>query len=165
MKMVSNKILKKCGILLSKLSNMSCKRPIICLSELVRSFIVLALNECLPYDHPKWIYSSTDAPAKLKKDINALLGLQPDLDGVNLEFIKLFLACTLKINIRKQAIENFFEWDKLNRASAEKYINLGSFYSAFIVVSHSHYFLTRNNPSANYKKGYPKLNRPSYELH
>ncbi|KAI9455389.1 hypothetical protein HD554DRAFT_2240444 [Boletus coccyginus] len=41
----------------------------------------------------------------------------PELQDINLDFVWiLLLACDLKINIRKWAIESFFEWDKLNWA-------------------------------------------------
>jgi len=41
----------------------------------------------------------------------------PELQDINLNFVRtLLLACDLKINICKQAIGSFFEWDKLDRA-------------------------------------------------
>ncbi|KAG1787714.1 hypothetical protein EV424DRAFT_1476683 [Suillus variegatus] len=41
----------------------------------------------------------------------------PELDGLNLEFVRtLLLAHDLKMNIRKRAIGSFFEWDKLDHA-------------------------------------------------
>ncbi|KAG1801271.1 hypothetical protein EV424DRAFT_1545449 [Suillus variegatus] len=41
----------------------------------------------------------------------------PELDGLNLEFVRtLLLARDLKMNIRKRAIGSFFEWDKLDHA-------------------------------------------------
>ncbi|KAG1888274.1 hypothetical protein F4604DRAFT_1877402 [Suillus subluteus] len=41
----------------------------------------------------------------------------PELQGVDLNFVRtLLMARDLKINIRKQAIGSFFEWDKLDRA-------------------------------------------------
>jgi len=49
-----------------------------------------------------------------------------ELHGVNLEFVcTLLLACDLKINIQKQAIGSFFEWDKLDRAVGGKQKALG----------------------------------------
>lgn len=50
----------------------------------------------------------------------------PELDGVNFQFVQtLLLAQDLKINIRKQAIGSFFEWDKLDRAVDGKQKALG----------------------------------------
>ena len=50
----------------------------------------------------------------------------PELNGVNLDFVRtLLLACNLKINIRKQAIGSFFEWDKLDHAVGGKQKTLG----------------------------------------
>ncbi|KIN99430.1 hypothetical protein M404DRAFT_30479 [Pisolithus tinctorius Marx 270] len=51
----------------------------------------------------------------------------PELNGIDMEFIRmLLLACDLKINIRKQAIGSFFEWDKLDRTVGGKQKALGS---------------------------------------
>lgn len=42
----------------------------------------------------------------------------PEMKHLNLDFVRtLLMARDLKINIRKRAIESFFEWDKLDRAS------------------------------------------------
>ncbi|EDR02582.1 uncharacterized protein LACBIDRAFT_308182 [Laccaria bicolor S238N-H82] len=42
----------------------------------------------------------------------------PELEDIDLDFVKLLvLACDLKINIRKQAIGSFFEWDRLDQAT------------------------------------------------
>ncbi|KIK15557.1 hypothetical protein PISMIDRAFT_114969 [Pisolithus microcarpus 441] len=50
----------------------------------------------------------------------------PDLDGIQLDFVWILLmARDLKINIRKQVIGSFFEWDKLNRAAGGKDKSLG----------------------------------------
>ncbi|KAF8834008.1 hypothetical protein BDN67DRAFT_1016963 [Paxillus ammoniavirescens] len=50
----------------------------------------------------------------------------PELQGIQLEFVRLLLmACDLKINIQKQAIGSFFEWDKLDRAVGGKDETLG----------------------------------------
>jgi len=58
-----------------------------------------------------------------------LLNIQdrfPELHGVNLEFVRtLLLAHDLKINIWKQAIGSFFEWDKLDHAVGGKQKALG----------------------------------------
>lgn len=41
----------------------------------------------------------------------------PKLKDIPLEFVRtLLLACDLKVNIRKQVIGSFFEWDKLDQA-------------------------------------------------
>ena len=42
----------------------------------------------------------------------------PELDGLSLDFVKVLLMThDLKINIRKRAITNFLEFDKLDRAA------------------------------------------------
>ncbi|KAG2336378.1 hypothetical protein BDR05DRAFT_860960, partial [Suillus weaverae] len=41
----------------------------------------------------------------------------PELEGINLDFVQLLLMVhDLKMNIRKQAMTSFFEWDKLDLA-------------------------------------------------
>jgi hypothetical protein len=50
----------------------------------------------------------------------------PELDGVNLDFVRvLLMARDLKMNIRKRAIASFFEWDKLDRAVGGSHQALG----------------------------------------
>jgi len=50
----------------------------------------------------------------------------PELDGINFQFVQtLLLAQDLKINIHKQAIGSFFEWDKLDCAIGGKQKALG----------------------------------------
>lgn len=50
----------------------------------------------------------------------------PELDGLSLDFVRtLLLARDLKMNIRKQAIANFLEFDKLDRAVGGKQNPLG----------------------------------------
>ncbi|KAI5983564.1 hypothetical protein F5J12DRAFT_899644 [Pisolithus orientalis] len=50
----------------------------------------------------------------------------PELNSVNIEFIwMLLLACDLKINVWKQAIGSFFEWDKLDHTVGGKQKALG----------------------------------------
>ncbi|KIK13146.1 hypothetical protein PISMIDRAFT_18201 [Pisolithus microcarpus 441] len=45
----------------------------------------------------------------------------PELDGIQLDFVRILLmARDLKINIRKQVVGSFFEWDKLDRAVGGK---------------------------------------------
>jgi len=55
-----------------------------------------------------------------KVDVLYALNVQakfPELDSISLDFIQtLLLVHDLKINIRKQAIGSFFEWDKLDQA-------------------------------------------------
>ncbi|KNZ77098.1 hypothetical protein J132_06976, partial [Termitomyces sp. J132] len=55
------------------------------------------------------------------EDLYASLSIQesfPELRGVDLEFIRiLVIACDLKINVCKQAVGSFFEWERLDRAS------------------------------------------------
>lgn len=52
----------------------------------------------------------------------------PELEGLNLEYVRILLmARDLKINIRKRAIESFFEWDKLDRASGGANPALGQY--------------------------------------
>jgi len=64
------------------------------------------------------LYSLLDIPARF-----------PDLGGIGFEFIQtLLLAHDLKINIHKQAIGSFFEWDKLNCAVGGKQKALGRFF-------------------------------------
>ena len=125
-----------------------------------------------------------DAPAKLKRDLDAVLNLQAELDSINqhfatvqkvitedsnnkeachfldslrqtherairkveelyvslnvtdafpevkglpLEFMRtLLMARDLKINIRKRAIDTFFEWDRLDRAAGGRDQPLGN---------------------------------------
>ncbi|PPR02784.1 hypothetical protein CVT26_009395 [Gymnopilus dilepis] len=51
----------------------------------------------------------------------------PDLKGANLEFVRtLLLARDLKMNIRKQAIGSFFEWDRLDQAVGGRNQALGT---------------------------------------
>ncbi|TEB16313.1 hypothetical protein FA13DRAFT_1650797, partial [Coprinellus micaceus] len=51
----------------------------------------------------------------------------PELDGIPLGFVRnLLLARDLKINIRKRAIANFFEWDKLHQAAGGQSQALGT---------------------------------------
>ena len=58
----------------------------------------------------------------------------PDLDGVNLEFVRiLLLARDLKINIRKRAIGSFFEWDRLDQAVGGKSQPLGELIRALSI--------------------------------
>ena len=50
----------------------------------------------------------------------------PDLDGVDLEFVRtLLVARDLKINIRERAIGSFFEWDRLDQAVGRRNQALG----------------------------------------
>lgn len=50
----------------------------------------------------------------------------PELAGLSLDFVRiLFMARDLKINIRKRAIANFLEFDKLDRAVGGKQNPLG----------------------------------------
>lgn len=50
----------------------------------------------------------------------------PELDGVNLDFVRvLLIARDLKMNIWKHAIASFFEWDKLDRAVGGSQQTLG----------------------------------------
>jgi hypothetical protein len=54
----------------------------------------------------------------------------PDLNGVELEFIRtLLMARDLKMNIRKRAIGSFFEWDRLDQAVGGRSQALGLFVS------------------------------------
>lgn len=56
----------------------------------------------------------------------------PELDGISLDFVQtLLLARDLKINICKQAIGSFFEWDKLDRAVSGDQKALGIFSTSF----------------------------------
>ncbi|KAG2336107.1 hypothetical protein BDR05DRAFT_978861 [Suillus weaverae] len=51
----------------------------------------------------------------------------PELEGINLDFIRLLLmVCDLKMNIHKQAITSFFEWDKLDHAVGSAQQALGT---------------------------------------
>jgi len=61
--------------------------------------------------------------SRLMTKVNALYALlnvqdqYPELDGIGFNFVwVLLLAHNLKINIHKQAIGSFFEWDKLDQA-------------------------------------------------
>jgi hypothetical protein len=50
----------------------------------------------------------------------------PELDGVNLDFVRvLLIAWDLKMNIQKCTIASFFEWDKLNHAVGGSQQTLG----------------------------------------
>ena len=50
----------------------------------------------------------------------------PELEGLSLDFVRtLLLARDLKINIRKRAVANFLEFDKLDRAVGGKQNPLG----------------------------------------
>lgn len=50
----------------------------------------------------------------------------PELDGIDFEFVRtLLMARDLKINIRKRAIGTFFEFDKLDQATAGRNNPLG----------------------------------------
>ncbi|TFK16625.1 hypothetical protein FA15DRAFT_662016 [Coprinopsis marcescibilis] len=98
------------------------------------------------------------APARLKKELNAILRLQmdnveiveegyekmrdhvealyaslnvqdifPELKNFKLKFVQqLLLLRDLKINIRKRAIGNMFEWDRLNQATGGRHQALGT---------------------------------------
>ncbi|KAH6910895.1 hypothetical protein BKA70DRAFT_1459724 [Coprinopsis sp. MPI-PUGE-AT-0042] len=51
----------------------------------------------------------------------------PGLEGLQLKFVRgLLMARDMKINIRKRAIGNFFEWDKLKQASGGRDEPLGT---------------------------------------
>ena len=51
----------------------------------------------------------------------------PDLEGLPVEFIQVLLAARdLKINVRKRAIANFLEWDRLDQAAGGRNIALGT---------------------------------------
>jgi hypothetical protein len=53
----------------------------------------------------------------------------PELQSLPYDFVRsLLLLRDLKINIRKRAIANFFEYDKLDRAAGGKDAPLGEFY-------------------------------------
>ncbi|KAH0580598.1 hypothetical protein H2248_002090 [Termitomyces sp. 'cryptogamus'] len=64
------------------------------------------------------------------EDLYASLSIQelfPELRGVDLEFIRiLVIACDLKINVCKQAVGSFFEWERLDRASGGRDQPLGT---------------------------------------
>lgn len=50
----------------------------------------------------------------------------PNLRGASLDFVQtLLMARDLKINIRKQAIGSFFEWDRLDQAVGGQNLALG----------------------------------------
>lgn len=77
--------------------------------------------------------SLEDTHERLKDKVKALytsLNIQdsfPELEGINLDFVRtLPMACDLKINIRKQAIGSFFEWDKLDQAVGSQDKTLGT---------------------------------------
>jgi hypothetical protein len=60
----------------------------------------------------------------------------PELNGFSLDFVRtLFIAQDLKINIRKRAIANFFEREKLDRAVGGKQAPLGMHISHHIAIS------------------------------
>ncbi|EDR09026.1 uncharacterized protein LACBIDRAFT_296736 [Laccaria bicolor S238N-H82] len=95
-----------------------------------------------------------NAPAHLKKELDAVLKLQttidttddclkekveqlyaslniqdsfPELEDIDLDFVKLLvLARDLKINICKRAIGSFFEWDRLDQAAGGRQHAIGT---------------------------------------
>lgn len=51
----------------------------------------------------------------------------PDLEGLPVEFVRVLLAARdLKINVRKRAIANFLEWDRLDQAAGGRNVALGA---------------------------------------
>jgi hypothetical protein len=71
----------------------------------------------------------------------------PELKGVDLNFVRtLLLARDLKINIRKQAIASFFEWDKLDRAVGGAQQTLGNI-SYFSLMSSLTSFRNQTPPT------------------
>jgi hypothetical protein len=57
----------------------------------------------------------------------------PELKGLNINFVrKLLLLRDLKINIRKRAVGNFFEWERLNQAAGGRHQTLGECVRCFI---------------------------------
>ena len=58
----------------------------------------------------------------------------PELEGLSLDFVRtLLLARDLKINIRKRAVANFLEFDKLDRAVGGKQNPLGEYNDGYIM--------------------------------
>jgi len=65
----------------------------------------------------------------------------PDLDGVDLEFVRtLLMARDLKINIRKRAIGSFFEWDRLDQAVGGRNQALGWPCQDMLIIKNAHFF-------------------------
>ena len=51
----------------------------------------------------------------------------PELLGINVRFLRtLLLARDLKINIRRMAVESFFEWERLDQAVGGRHQALGT---------------------------------------
>jgi len=66
-------------------------------------------------DNVDRLYASLDIPQRF-----------PPLQGISFDFIRiLLLARDLKVNIRKQAIASFFEWERLDQASGGRAQPLG----------------------------------------
>ncbi|KAG6884437.1 hypothetical protein C0992_006324, partial [Termitomyces sp. T32_za158] len=92
------------------------------------------LAKALPSPESLRILTSLqDHHERLKDDIEDLytsLSLQdsyPELQGVDLEFVKLLLiARDLKINVRKRAVGSFFEWERLDQASGGRNHAIGT---------------------------------------
>ncbi len=52
----------------------------------------------------------------------------PDLGGLPVDFVRVLLAARdIKISLRKRAIANFMEWDKLDQAAGGRDVALGAF--------------------------------------
>lgn len=96
----------------------------------------LTLAKALPSPHSLRILNNLqDHHERLKDDIDELFSSltirdsYPELQGVDLEFIKyLLIAHDLKINVRKRAIGSFFEWERLDQASGGREQVLGLFF-------------------------------------
>jgi hypothetical protein len=85
-----------------------------------------------PTDSLDLLTSLQETHENLKEKVEALytsLNVHeafPELQGLDFEFVRtLLMARDLKINIRKQAIGSFFEWDKLDQAAGGREQALG----------------------------------------
>ena len=75
--------------------------------------------------------------ARLLKNVESLYAslnvsnVGPELDNLSLDFVRtLLMAWDLKINIRRRAVANFLEFDKLDRAVGGKQNPLGEIQDA-----------------------------------
>lgn len=75
-----------------------------------------------------------DTQAHMRERIDRLYNslnigtIYPELGGLPVEFVRVLLAARdLKISLRKRAIANFLEWDRLDQAAGGKNTALGQF--------------------------------------
>lgn len=88
----------------------------------------------------------------------------PGLKGPRLKFVRgLLMARDMKINIRKRAIGNFFEWDRLKQASGGRDEPLGMFDFISTRPCLMNHFQGQNfikRPGRTFRSVYPPLRMP-----